>query len=470
MITEETIIFEQASDNPGEPLLSEALSLQEAKRFQDADKVYQRLAREHPTFSDGLFHYARMLHSFPHIPEAMQKAAKMYDRATKGIGDSALKAEAHNALGIIMLAWGHEKLAAGCFQSALALNPSHANALVNLGIAYRIAGDLTEAEREQAAVIARDPNCPEAHFERAFIRLTLGDLKTGFEEYEWRWKCPQFISARMDDLGIPLWAGESLDGKSIILPYEQGFGDAIMFVRYARLIKDRWPAARVCAWVTPELVRLIGCADGVDKAFNSHEPIPDTFDFYCPMISLARVFQTTLETVPSEPYIKVPWIPYASIPSFRVGIVWAGRPEHGGDRWRSTQLAEWKDVLSVDGVQFYSFQMWKAKEQLAEAPNVIDATRDVVDFLHTAQRLHDMDLLISVDTAIVHLSGAMGKEVWTLLPFSPDWRWMLSGDKSPWYPTMKLFRQEQRGDWSPVFARVRAELERKVNNHGTAST
>jgi len=479
-------------------LLTDALALDMAMEWDAASKAYDSLVTQFPTFAPGLWAYAQMLHSFPKIPAAMDKATKLYRQTTltADLEYDDLRADSWNNLGIIMLTKGHADLAIGCFQHTLSIIPDHQQAVINLGAAYRIGGDMVGAENAQGMVLAKHPDAPAAHHERAFIRLTRGDLKGGFEEYEWRWKDPAFISARMDDVGIPRWGGEDLTGgngenrgKSILLPYEQGFGDAIMFIRYARLIKWRWPTATVSAWVPPELVRLIGWADGVDHVYNSHEPIPDTFDFYCPMISLAHVFGTTLETVPSEPYIRIPdggrmvsdemsgqgffqrnaglLAPHETrLPSgaLRVGIVWAGRTEHSGDKWRSTKLADWKDVLSVEGVQFYSLQAWRAREQLVDAPNVIDGLVGADDFTDTARTIAGLDLVISVDTAVVHLAGAMGKAVWTLVPWSPDWRWMLSGETTPWYPTMRLFRQEKRGDWSPVFARVKAELETRVKS------
>lgn len=454
---------------PEESLLSEALTYHEAQQWQNADAAYKRLIAAHPTWAPGLWNYARMLHSFPNDKQALGCAAYLYRRTLDAEGDfTDIKAEAYNGLGTILLAWGDDRKAIGCFQHTLALNPKHPHAPTNLGVACRIAGDLTRAENVYRMVLAADPTKPEAHHEAAHIRLTMGDLLGGFREYEWRWKNPNFISARMDTMegGPPRWEGEPLDGKTIMLPYEQGFGDAIMFIRYARLIKEAWPGATVWAWVTPELVRVIECADGVDKVFNSHEPIPEVFDFFCPLLSLPRIFGTTLATVPGEPYIRVAGRSHLLRPvgSLRVGIAWAGRPEHAGDKWRSTNLEQWADLLSVDGVQWYSFQMGDRRAQLAGAPNVIDLGRNFSDFLDTAEWLLDMDLIISVDTSLVHLAGAMGKEVWTLLPYSPDWRWMLGGDRTPWYKTMTLFRQVKRGDWAPVFTRVRDELLKKVAN------
>lgn len=472
---------------PEETLLAEALTHHDAQAWQEADAAYKRLTSRYPTWAPGLWNYARMLHSFPNDKQAVGCAAYLYRQVLVAPGEfTDIKAEAYNGLGTIMLAWGEDQKAIGCFQHTLALNPKHPHAPTNLGVARRLAGDLAGAENVYRMVLAADPTKPEAHHEAAHIRLTMGDLKGGFQEYEWRWKNPNFISARMDQLALaPRWEGEALDGKTIMLPYEQGFGDAIMFIRYARLIKERWPAAAVWAWVTPELVRLIECAEGVDKAFNSHEPIPDTFDYYCPLLSLPRIFGTTLESIPCGPYIDCARAPLNGglaelrdarelkdnrpVPAraLHVGIVWAGRPEHAGDKWRSTALADWKDILSVDGVQFHSFQMWKAKEQLVDAPNVIDATIGVNDFRDTAERLHSMDLLIAVDTAMVHLAGAMGKEVWTLIPYSPDWRWMLSGERTPWYKTMTLFRQTRRGDWAPVLQTVKEKLTEYVERHTT---
>lgn len=477
-------------------LLAAALEFHNANKFTEADAIYRRIVKEFPGWAPGLWNYARMLHSFPHIKEALHRAAQLYSATLKADGDFCdLKAEAFNGLGTIMLRWGRIDEGMECFRRTLALNPDHPHAHVNLGLAYRAMGDLTGASIHQTAALWKDPNHAEAHFESAFIRLTMGDLVGGFKEYEWRWKTPQFISARLNT-ERPRWEGENLNGRTIMLAYEQGLGDAIMFVRYAAMIKDVWPASYVRVWVPPELVPLMWWAKGVDESVNSEKDNDEEFDYHIPMLSLPRIFGTSLQTIPADtPYITLggqtkhpiasrrgesPACPPSSGQAhehtktahgecagqpyhgftklLRLGLVWAGRKEHSGDRWRSINIDLFKPLLEVPGIECHSLQFGERAREADKFLNINRVSEGFKDFTDTARALADIDLLISVDTSVIHLAGAMGVKTWALIPFSPDWRWMLSGETTPWYPTLRLFRQDKRDDWATVIERVRNEL------------
>jgi tetratricopeptide (TPR) repeat protein len=447
---------------PYERRLAEALAHHEAQRWAEADKLYRLIIAQRPRWAPGLWNYGRMLHGFGHQQKAaLCRAAELYSATLKADGDDCdLKAEAFNNLGTILLGWGHIAEAKGCFERCLALRSGHPHARVNLGIACRVAGELHEASAHQNSVLLDNPDNPEAHFESAFIRLTMGDISGGFEEYEWRWQCDQFLTTRLVT-NRPRWEGEDLVGKRILLWHEQGLGDTLMFCRYARLVKYR--GAEVWLQCPPELVRLMGSVPGIDRAFAARADDDNDFDCHCPLLSLPRVLKTRHGAIPCEiPYVKNVARIDTERPRMakRIGIVWAGRPEHGGDRWRSTKLEQWKLLFGVPGIEWYSLQMGVVCEQLKNERSITDLTDGITDFADTAERLAGLDLLISVDTAVVHLAGAMGKPVWCLLPWSPDWRWMLEREDSPWYPTLRLFRQQAKGEWRPVFDQVKANLVR----------
>lgn len=444
-------------------LLSEALKLHEANRLAEADIIYASITSEHPRWAPGLWNRGRLMHALGYQQKpALVEAAKLYSATLKADGDDCgLKAEAFCNLGTILLLWGHIKEAKECWGRCLALRPDHPHAGVNLGIAHRVDGELNEAIERQSLALLKDPNCPEAHFENAFIALTLGDLVYGFSEYEWRWKCDNFTSKELP-VKKPKWNGEKCD--RLLLMHEQGLGDSIMFIRYAKMAKER-SGAHVKFVGPPELTRLFRAVEGIDEVANFSEPgfnlDSDSFDYYCQILSLPRIFKTDLGNIPSEPYIdlNLPTVTRSLPRRKRIGIAWAGRKEHGGDRWRSTKLEQWTPLFELSGIEWHCLQPDAAArgyDLIAEAM----LTHDLKDFSDTAQLIAGLDLVICVDTAVAHLAGAMGKPVWILLPFSPDWRWMLEREDSPWYPTARLFRQPARGDWDSVFQRVKSGLQK----------
>lgn len=439
--------------------LDKALALHEANRFAEADAIYKRLIAEYPRWSPALWHYGRLMHVLGYQQKsAMVKAAQLYSAAIKGEGDSQFKAESFSNLGTILLSWGHVKEAKECFARCLALCPNHPHARVNVGIAHRVDGELLEASAYQRAAILENPYSAEAHFENSFIRLTLGDLLGGFEEYEWRWKCEQFTNQPIKT-SKPRWEGEHCLGKTILLWHEQGLGDTIQFCRYAKMVKER-SGATVHLQCPPELVRLMKSVEGIDHTFTARADDDDYFDFQCPLLSLPRIFKTDLGNIPNEPYISR--LDFGATPRsgpFRIGICWAGRKEHGGDKWRSTKLEQWEPLFSIPWIEWHCLQ---AGERVKEHDDSLRGQKIIrhsfSDFSDTAAVIASLDLIISVDTAVVHLAGAMGKPVWNLLPFSPDWRWMLEREDSPWYKSMRLFRQPAKGDWASVFERVKKIL------------
>jgi hypothetical protein len=253
---------------------------------------------------------------------------------------------------------------------------------------------------------------------------------------------------------------------------EQGLGDAIQFIRYIPLVVQR--GAKLIVECRKELASLFRNVSGVKQVIKAGEQLP-AFDVYCPLLSLPLRFNTTLKTIPADiPYIKADAVLFQKWknrlsddnPKLKVGLVWAGRPTFKLSHLKECPLRMFSPLAQIKDITFYSLQKGNGSEQAKNPPegmNLIDYTDEIQDFSDTAALIENLDLVISVDTSVAHLAGAMGKPVWTLLPFSPDWRWMLKREDSPWYPTMRLFRQPSHGDWKPVIERVKKELALAVN-------
>ncbi|WP_448204560.1 tetratricopeptide repeat protein [Azospirillum sp. sgz302134] len=350
--------------------------------------------------------------------------------------------------------------AADAYRVALALKPDEPDLWMNLGAVRQEQGEPERAVRNYARTLALAPDHAEARFNLGLALLQLGRFERGWVEQEARWKQKRFSSPARN-FAQPQWMGEPLEGRTILLHAEQGFGDTIQFVRYAPMVAQR--GGRVLLEVPRALMRLCAGLPGVARLIAAGEPLPP-FDLHCPLMSLPLAFGTTLSTIPAAPsYLDtdpaevVRWgARLAGGEGRRVGLVWAGNPSHGNDRNRSLPVEALRPLLAVPGVRFFGVQAGEARRAIPEG--VEDLMDGVRDFADTAAILRNLDLLVAVDTATAHLAGALGLPVWLLLPFAPDWRWLLGRDDSPWYPTMRLFRQPERGDWGAVVERVAGEL------------
>jgi predicted O-linked N-acetylglucosamine transferase (SPINDLY family)/ADP-heptose:LPS heptosyltransferase len=361
---------------------------------------------------------------------------------------------------------GQERLAeaADSFRRAVALRPDFAEAHFNLGKTLQGQGHREEALAQYRRAAAARPDYANAHLAEAFLLLVIGrDFAAGLAKLEWRWRLPGKTPRGFPQ---PLWRGEKLDGKTILLHAEQGFGDSLMLLRYAPLVAAR--GGRVVIEVPRALERLASrLAGAAVSVIAEGAPLP-AFDVHCPLMSLPLAFGTTIETVPAAiPYLSAAPEAVArwrhrvgSAPGMKVGLVWAGNPGHKNDRTRSLALSRFAPLFDLPGVRWFSLQVGERAGDLAglDAGQVIDLARDLEDFAQTAAAIVALDLVITADTAVAHLAGALGKPVWILLPFDPDWRWLLDRGDSPWYPTARLVRQRTPGDWDGVIAQVRAAL------------
>jgi Flp pilus assembly protein TadD len=471
-----------------------AIQHHQAGRLREAEMLYRQILATDPRHADALHMLGlgafqagrndvaidlirRAIASRPNYPEAYGNLGlALYEN---GQLDEAVAAqrqaialkpdypEAHGNLGNALKETGDlEGAVAACLQ-AIALRRNYPEAHYNLGGALKAKGQLEQAIDAYRRAIALRPDFADAHFNLALALLLQGDFLRGWEEYEWRWRNRDFRAARRS-FPQPQWDGGPLEGRTILLHTEQGFGDSLQFIRYLPLVAER--GGRVIVRCREGLRRLLQtmCADV--PVLEKDQTLP-AFDVHCPLLSLPHLFATDLASIPGNvPYLHADvaeagvWRERlaACVPSLKVGLVWAGSPTHRNDRNRSMKLASLTTLARVPGVRFVSLQKGEAAAEAKSPPEgmeLLDPTDELNDFADTAALIAALDLVIAVDTSVVHLAGAMGKPVWVLLPFAPDWRWLLDRNDSPWYPTMRLFRQQRAGEWDPVVAEVRSELE-----------
>jgi len=365
---------------------------------------------------------------------------------------------------------GRFEAAIESYRTALAHSPSDASIVCQLGVAQYDCAQYDAALASFVAALALNPNYPEAHRNRALVWIARGDFQRGWREFEWRTACDDFIARKPQ---APRWDGSPLDGRTLLAYHEQGLGDTLQFVRYLPLVEQAGGIARL--EVQPALKPLLA-ASGFARFFESERQngLPD---FECPLMSLAP----HLPDASGRPYWPGPYLSADGAlverwrarlcqqqAGFRVGIAWAGNPAHPHDRFRSVRLEEFAPLARIAGVQLVSLQIGEARERLDQSPlasQIIDLGPDLDQsgpFMDTAAVLKSLDLVVSVDTAIVHLAAAMNVPVWVALHLSPDWRWQVSGETTPWYPSLRLFRQAGGQDWASVFGRMADELSKLI--------
>ena len=367
--------------------------------------------------------------------------------------------------GNALRALGREPEAIADYDRALAATPNHVNAWLNRGLALAAHNRHQDALASYDKALAFAPGHADAHFNAALSLLTIGDYRRGFAEYEWRWKRTGMSASKR--FRQPLWLCEfPLANKTILLHAEQGLGDTVQFARYAPLLARA--GAKVVLEVQPELKELLAGLEGVASIVALGEALP-AFDMHCPLASLPLACKTEVSGIPADiPYLRASeqrmaqWRPrLEALPSPRIALAWSGRSTHANDRNRSLTLAQLEPLLAAPGVSFVSVQRELREfdaELLSKMPNITQLGLELATFADTAAVLALCDLVICVDTSVAHVAGALGRKTLVLLPFQPDWRWMLDRERSPWYPAVKLFRQPKPGDWHSVINRLRAEL------------
>ncbi|HEX3502528.1 MAG TPA: tetratricopeptide repeat protein [Xanthobacteraceae bacterium] len=375
---------------------------------------------------------------------------------------------AHYNRGVALIKLGRYEEAVAANDRALAVEPGHSNALLNRGKALAQLNRHDEALASYGRVLAIKKDQADAHFNQALALLNLGQYQRGFAAYEWRWRRTGMPPHK--SRGKPLWLGEyPLARKTILLHAEQGLGDTIQFARYAPVLAAA--GAKVVLEVQPELKALMSRLDGVASVIargDAPSPQNPAFDVHCPLGSLPLALKTEPGTVPAHvPYLTADGARLAkwsteigALPQPRIAIAWSGNPSHDNDRNRSIALRRLAPLFAARSASFISIQRELRSEdaEILATSGVTHIGAALEDFADTAAVLALCDLVITVDTAAAHLAGAMGRPVWVLVPFAPDWRWTLSGETTPWYPTARLFRQSELNDWDSVIAQLAAEL------------
>jgi hypothetical protein len=442
--------------------LQEALRHHQAGRLRDAARLYQAVLKAHPRNADAL-HFLGLI---AHQEGQHARARTLLARALK---ERPNDPRLLNVFAGILRAEGELEAAAAKLRQALTRSPTDATVLTNLGLILQDLGDSAAALSVYDQALALEPDQPDARANRAIVLLQQGRFEEGWREYEWRWRVPGFTTPARR-FPAPAWEGAPLAGRTLFVHAEQGLGSAIQFVRFVRTVAAQ--GGRVVLECQLPLKRLFAAALGspggpVAEVVTKGDALP-AFDVYTPLMSLPNLLGTTLATIPAEvPYLTAPadacarWTErLASAPCPRIGLTWAGNPNHSNDRNRSLAAAALTPLVDAGGGSFFSLQVGQAEGLGAfPAATVTDLGPQLTDFAETAAVISGLDLVISVDTAVAHLAGALAKPCWLLLPQPAEWRWLEGRDDSPWYPTFRLFRQRVRGDWADVVARVAAALK-----------
>ncbi len=473
--------------------LAEALQLAESRRgagdLAGAEALCRQVLSARPGHAQALHHLGIVLHTKGDLPGAIdmlrqavaadagialyhsnlgeicRQAGRLDEAVSEGQCALALDPRSIailNNLGIAHYERDEFDKAIGHYRRAIELAPASSRAYSNLGNALLALGKAVEAVPFYRQALALEPDYVDAHNNLAMTLLITGQFEEGWREFEWRHQRPG--RERLRALG-PAWEGQSLAGKTLLIMAEEGHGDAIHFMRYLPTAAER--SGKLVVAVHRPLLgmtrRLVPEAEVV--ALGAPSP---SFDAWCPMMSLPRVFGTTLETVPAAvPYLSVDaavaerWrARLAASPGLKVGVVWSGAQGYLNNFRRAMPAERLAPLLDLAGVSWFSLQVGERAPDLAGLPpGIVDLSPELTDFSETAGALLGLDLLISTDTSVPHLAGALARPVWVMLAFMPDWRWLLDRDTSPWYPTMRLFRQSARGAWEGVVRRVGIELQ-----------
>ena len=440
-------------------MLSVALKHHQLNHVVHANTIYGLILHEQPQNAVAM-QYSGVI---AYQSGAHEKALKLIEQAIQ-IQPSI--PDFHNNLGLVFQAIGDHQRATECYRQAIALNANYVDAYNNLGLILEATGRPAEAVTYYERAIALRPDFAQAHWNLSLALLVTGNFSRGWDEYEWRLKTPE-LAGEGNRFTRPLWNGEDLHGKTILLHAEQGFGDAIQFIRYAPMLASL--GGQIIFECKPALKRLFNEVEGIHEIILRGESLPQ-YDFHCPLLSLPSKLHTAEGKIPvTAPYLSLDeglvedWrkrMPNTGS-ALKVGLMWAGSPGNKNNLNRSIPLSQLDLLGTVDNVVFFNLQkgsgVAQANDPLANL-HFIGLTEDIGDFASTAALIANLDLVICVDTSVAHLAGAIGKPTWVLLPFAADWRWLLEREDSPWYPSLRLFRQCNIGDWKEVVARVRDAL------------
>lgn len=432
-------------------------------RLAEAEASYRAALRRAPDHARAHNNLGCVLHMQGRLAEALASYRKALEL------DPALPEALQNCAAITRDPAALEQ-AIEAYRLQAKANPGDAELYCNLANACRELGRHDEALAGFERAIQLRPDLAEAHFSRSFVLLLQGRYPEGWKEYEWRWRLPVF-DAPARRFPQPMWDGARRAGATILLHAEQGLGDTLQFVRYAPLVAER--CGSVILECQPELKSLLAALEGVAAVVAQGEPLP-AFDTHLPLMSLPHVFGTTLDSVPwkgpylhADPRRVAAWqtLTDGRDSRLRVGLAWAGRPQQWDDRKRSLSLEMLSPLAEIAGARFYSLQKGEAAAQAIAPPRgmqLVDLTARIEDFADTAALARQLDLIVSVDTSVAHLCGAMDLPTLVLVAYAPDWRYHLQRPDNPWYPAMRLFRQPRDGDWHGAIVALARELARRA--------
>jgi hypothetical protein len=443
--------------------LQAAWKLHQAGDIQQAHAIYRRETAAFPDHANAWCYLGIALHDLRRYPEAIEA----YQRAIELSPHFPI---AYNNLGNSLRYDLRPEEAEQAFQKALSQNPSYLSAHKNRGTLHAWCGNYDLALESYAAAQSLEPNEAETHRNLGVIHLLKGDFAKGWEEYRWRWKCKEALQYQSP---VPKWSGQPLNGKAILLYAEQGLGDTLHFIRFAKVVQEM--GARTIVHAQGALAALLQGAPGINVYLPNAMPVDQSFDYHCSLLDVADILKITDLNIPmAKGYLRPPeyLIPYwkrwlANLPAarLRVGLNWQGNRDHQADKFRSIPLSILEPLADLPGIQFISLQQgygaeqlqtWKGLSPLISLPEGTDQSSGA--FMDTAAILSQLDLVITSDTSVAHLAGALGRPAWVLLNKMPDWRWLLDREDSPWYQSLRLFRQPMQSDWTSVIQQVRSAL------------
>jgi tetratricopeptide (TPR) repeat protein len=435
--------------------------LRNQNRIEEALSCFDLCDQLYPNHAAVLEQRGLMLHALGRFEEALDANLRAY-------AQKPASAELSNNIGAALLKLRRYEEALPWFDRTLALLPDSMTVLISKAAALAKMLRLDEAFAVYAQAKAIDPGNADITFLMSELQLLTGDFESGWVGREARWKTR--VTKGYPDFSQPMWRGDGpIEGRTILVFGDEGLGDTIQFARYIPMLAAR--GAQVFLWVDHPLASLLSGLAGVSRLLTKSDPLPG-FDLHCPICSLPLAFRTRLETIPPDVYLPKPG--KAQVQAWKnrlqarlgpsgkplVGLAWSGNPKHWNDHNRSLQLQKLSPLLDLDAA-FVSLQKDLRPDDRAQLgqTTLIDLTADLTDLAATAALMSCLDLVITVDTSIAHLGGALGRPTWILLPHTPDWRWLLGRDDSPWYASVRLFRQDQRRDYAPVIERVREALQ-----------
>ncbi len=445
-------------------LNNKGIALRESGRLAEAVVSLQQAVRAQPDYAEAYHNLGYVLQEKGDLDEAVES----YQAAL------ALKpdfADACQDLGRTLQLQGDLEQAISQYRRAIDIAPDHGKAHYNWACALHELGRDSEAIDKYAEAIRCDPSYVEAHVNRAFVLLINGRYQEGWPEYEWRLQRPDWQAVNGVYPEMPRWDGAVLSDKTILVQAEQGFGDTIQFARYLPLVKAR--CAKLMVEAQPELHPLLETIPAIDELSAKDSGQVPNADCAVHIMSLPGIFGTTIESIPSQfPYLQAPmsrlqkWRKLMPRAGFRIGITWSGNPAYPGNKERSCLVNQFAALAALPGVRLFSLQKGQAADQLLSIPvpglEIVDLGPELQDFADTAAAIMQLDLVVSVDTALVHLAGALGRPVWTLRHHIPYWVWGVNGPGTPWYPSMRVFRQQTPGGWDGLFRQVAEELGKQL--------